>query len=122
MFTGLGKLVSRCWPVSLVVWGLVLALAFWVAPPWEDVVLDREFAFLPSYVTSQKGQEAFKKAFPRQFNPSSLVLVLSRPDGELRPEDNKFVAQDLHPGLKEIEKQEGGPAHHGSAAEGDASS
>src|SRR2546430_8924837 len=54
---------------------------FAIAPFWREVVLDREFAFLPDDAASRRGEELFKKAFPQQFHPSNLVLVVYREIG-----------------------------------------
>jgi putative drug exporter of the RND superfamily len=110
MFQRLGELVSRAWPAFLVGWAILLGAFFWAAPPWQDVVLDREFAFLPDWTPSRRGEIAFEKAFPRQYNPSNFVLLLRRKDRELGKADFAFVERDLLPGLKEIQKQEGGRA------------
>jgi RND superfamily putative drug exporter len=117
MFRGLGKTVSRGWPLFVLAWSILLAVVVWAAPPWENVVLDREFAFLPKGQPSRRGEEAFEKAFPQQYHPSSLVLILRREDGALTDEDRDFVARVLSPGLKQIQQEEGGPARPAQEAD-----
>jgi len=110
MFAKLGHFVSRWWPGFLLAWAVVFGLILWAAPAFQDVVLDREFAFLPETTPSRRGEAAFEKAFPQQYHPSSLVLVLRRQDRELSQEDKDFVTRDLQPGLVQIQQEEGGPA------------
>jgi RND superfamily putative drug exporter len=109
MFANLGNTVSRWWPVFLLAWAGILGLASWAAPEYQDVVLDREFAFLPETTPSRRGEKAFEKAFPSLYHPSSLVLVVHRGDRELSPEDMDFVARDLQPGLEQLRKKEAEP-------------
>src|SRR5438876_1689926 len=109
MFAKLGNIVSRWWPGFLLAWAVVFGLILWAAPAFQDVVLDREFAFLPDTTPSRRGEAAFEKAFPQLYHPSSLVLVLRRQDHELVQADKDFVTRDLQPGLVQIQKEEGGP-------------
>src|SRR5580704_3570810 len=111
MFQRLGNIVSGGWLVFLLAWMLLLGLAYWAAPPLENVILDREFAFLPESSPSRQGEDLFKKAFPQQYHPSSLIIVLCRQDqGGLLPQDVDFIDKELRPGLQQIEEAEGGPA------------
>ena len=82
----------------------------WSAPPWQDVVLDREFAYMPADTPSRQGEAAFERAFPRQYNPSTLALVVHREDRPLTRQDMDFIEQKLKPGLLAIADEEGGLA------------
>jgi len=102
MFHALGHFVSRQWPIVLLAWALVTGLAFWIAPPWDQIVLDREFAFLPAEMSSRRGEDLFRRAFPKQMHPSTIGIVFERRDAALTPADKKFVAQNVEPGLLHI--------------------
>src|SRR6266481_895265 len=102
MFQKLGKFVAVAWLGLLLAWGLGVGLLSWVAPPWQEVILDGEFAFLPESTPSRRGEELFKEAFPQQYYHSNLVLVLSRGASELLPQDMDFIQRELYPGLKKI--------------------
>jgi RND superfamily putative drug exporter len=106
MFQRLGNVVSSGWWVFLLIWGLVLGGLIWMAPPWNEVILEGEFVYLPESLPSRHGEKMFREAFPRQFFPSNVVLVLVRKDGEISAQDRKFVKQDLQPGLEKIIKKD----------------
>ena len=77
MFQKLGNLVVRSWPILILVWVVVLAVAHFLAPPWNEVAQDKEFGFLPALSPSRVAEEEFKKAFPEERAGSSIVLVLT---------------------------------------------
>jgi hypothetical protein len=106
MFQRIGKIVSSGWWAFLLAWGIVLGVLTWKAPRWRDVILEGEFAFLPESLPSRRGEELFKKAFPRQYFPSNVFIVLSRRDGEISAQDQDFIKQHLHPGPEEIIKKD----------------
>ncbi len=114
MFRILGKTVSRAWPVFLILWAVIVALAYWSAPPWNDVALDKTFAFLPANTISQRGEALFKKTFPSQWHPSSLAMLFARSDGVLTDQDKRFIAKDVRPGLDRIAEKEGGLGRKGA--------
>src|SRR5947209_641802 len=78
MFRHLGNAVSRAWPILLVAWIILLIGTSLVAPAWDKIVKDGQFAFLPSDAPSRRGERLFKEAFPDEYFGSSIVLVLSR--------------------------------------------
>jgi putative drug exporter of the RND superfamily len=102
MFQAFGDLISRRWPIFLAAWAVIVGLAYWVAPPWDDIVMDREFAFLPADMTSRRGEELFKTAFPDQFHPSSIGIVFERTGGVLTAADKKLIAREVEPELVHI--------------------
>ena len=106
MFRVLGNTVSRAWPVFLIVWALIVGLAFWLAPAWTDVALDRTFAFLPDSTISRRGEVLFKKAFPAQMNPSSVALLFTREDRVLTEQDKAFIEKEVRSGLERIAEKE----------------
>lgn len=87
MYDRLGSFVSRRWLWVLVGWaGLGLAAHF-LAPRWDDVTRDGDFAYLPNWMTSVRGERLQEKAFPEELSRSDAVLVVARDDGPLRPGD-----------------------------------
>ena len=105
MFTAIGHIVTRSWPVILAAWAVLLAVTVWLAPPWPNVVLDREFAYLPADAPSREGEEVFKQAFPNQYTPSTLAVIVYREEGPLSCADLDFIEHVLTPGLKHIAKE-----------------
>ena len=87
MFDRLGTFVSRRWLLVLLGWAALVAMAGWIAPHWDDVTHDGDFAYLPSDMTSVRGNVLLKKNFPASSFKSQIVLVLSRPEGKLRSAD-----------------------------------
>jgi RND superfamily putative drug exporter len=111
MFTYLGKIVTRTWPIFLVLWLALLAAGRLTAPPWQEVAQDTEFASLPADAPSRRSGEIFAKAFPEDRLASNIVIVLERPDdGGLREQDRKFIEDVLESGLRQIAEDEGGLA------------
>jgi RND superfamily putative drug exporter len=83
-----------------------------VAPPWDQVIQDKEFAFLPADAPTRRSEAEFKKAFPEEHIGSNAVLVLHREvqRQEDLDRDKKFIEDVLEPGLRQIAKEEGGLA------------
>ncbi|MBY0523878.1 MAG: MMPL family transporter [Gemmataceae bacterium] len=109
MFSFIGRVVTRSWGLLLAVW-IVLVLVGWrVAPSWNEVAQDREFAFLPSDAPSRRGEEVFRKAFPEDRLASSVVLVLHDPTADVM-RDRKFISDFLEPSLRALADAEGGLA------------
>ena len=87
MFARLASFVSRHWLIVLVVWVGVLVGLKLVAPRWDDITRDGDFAYLPPRMTSVRGEKLMAQAFPSAESKSELVLVVGRPKGRLRDED-----------------------------------
>lgn len=111
MFQALGKLVTRNWPILLIVWiGLLIGLKF-VAPAWNEVAVEGQFTFLPSDAQSRRAEDLLDQAFPNDRGDSSFVLLLSRTDSTgLTEADRTFIRDQLEPGLRQIAEEEGGLA------------
>jgi RND superfamily putative drug exporter len=109
-FSFLGKTVCRFWWLFLLGWGLILLVTHLLAPPWDKIAQDREFAFLPADAPSQKAAEIYQKAFPADRLTSNIVLVLAdRRPGQLQ-NDLQFIQDVLAPGLRKVAEAEGGLA------------
>jgi putative drug exporter of the RND superfamily len=94
MFAKFARFISRYWIAVLVAWVVVPVVLFLVAPKWDDITHDGDFAYLPPRLTSVRGEELQAKAFPEMTAKSNIVLVVARPGGRLTDED-KAVASRL---------------------------
>ncbi|MBN2023300.1 MAG: MMPL family transporter [Pirellulales bacterium] len=83
----LGRLVSRRWSFILFAWLMLCVGIHAVAPRWDDVTHDGDFAYLPDVMTSVRGQRILEDNFPGFFSKSQVALVLARKDGPLSGED-----------------------------------
>ena len=54
-------------------------------PSWDDVAQDGDFAFLPARMTSVRGEEVIRRAFPDQEDKSDVVLVVARAGAGCNP-------------------------------------
>jgi len=91
MFAKFARFISRYWIAVLVAWAVIPVAVFFVAPKWDDITHDGDFAYLPPTMTSVRGEELQAKAFPEMTSKSNVVLVVSRQGGRLTEED-KAVA------------------------------
>jgi RND superfamily putative drug exporter len=112
IFRHLGRLVCWAWAPLIVAWAVLLLGTHLVAPPFNEVAQDREFAFLPADMPSRQAEEVFHKAFPDEQSSSNIVLVLSRDSAAPadRQRDLKFIDDVLESGLFQIAEDEGGLA------------
>ncbi|MGO9109199.1 MAG: MMPL family transporter [Thermoguttaceae bacterium] len=94
MFVKFARFISRFWVAVLVAWVVIPVVLFRVAPKWDDITHDGDFAYLPTVMTSVRGEELLEKAFPELASKSTVVLVVARSDGELTDRD-KAVALRL---------------------------
>jgi RND superfamily putative drug exporter len=91
MFARLGHVVSKHWLLVIVAWIAILFVAGRLAPHWDEVTLDGDFAYLPSEMPSVVGERLTREAFPRQRAKSEIVIVVSRSDGPLDADDLQVV-------------------------------
>ena len=109
MYQHLGHFISKRWPLVLIVWVVVTAVIVSLAPSWESVVADGEFAFLPEDSASRKAEVLFKGAFPDDMLSSSIVVVVRRVGGTgLQAADKEFISSGLVPKLQSIVEKRGG--------------
>jgi len=87
MFHHLGRIVSRHWIWVLVFWALVLVGIRSIAPRWDDVTRDGDFAYLPHWASSVQGERLLEAAFRQVRYKSHVVVILARSDGPLRADD-----------------------------------
>ncbi|MBN2294328.1 MAG: MMPL family transporter [Pirellulales bacterium] len=86
-FKQLGTFVSRHWVLVLIVWLIIAAGLHVVAPRWDDVTHDGDFAYLPDEMSSVRGERLLEEAFPGNFSKSQVAIVIARSDGELKAAD-----------------------------------
>jgi hypothetical protein len=112
MFSTLGKLVSRAWPLLLVGWIVALVGLKLVAPPWKEVAANGEFAFLPETVPSRLGEKLFREAWEEPF-ASNVVVIVRRESSEegLLETDKLFIEDELRPRLEKIATEEAASLH-----------
>ena len=115
MYRFLGNSVVRVWPAILLVWILALVALKVVAPNWQDVIEQGEFAFLPDEMPSLTGERQYEKAWGEPF-ASNIVLVVRRERTELNQQDRDFIVNVLKPRLVEIVKRVGLPKPSGQGA------
>ena len=87
MFARLATFVSRHWLIVLLAWVVIPVGIKLVAPCWDDICRDGDFAYLPARMTSARGEKLVAEAFPTLASKSQVVLMVARPNGKLRPED-----------------------------------
>ncbi len=87
MFARLGHVISKYWLLVIVTWILVVVLVGWIAPPWDQVTRDGDFAYLPPEMPSAIGERLTREAFPQERSKSEMAIVVSRSDGPLDPAD-----------------------------------
>lgn len=87
MFARLASFVSRHWVLVLLAWIAIPVGLKLVAPKWDDLTHDGDFAFLPARMTSVRGEKLLGEAFPQLISKSQVVLVAARPNGKLHSED-----------------------------------
>lgn len=115
MYRFLGNSVVRVWPAILLVWILALVALKVVAPNWQDVIEQGEFAFLPDEMPSLTGERQYEKAWGEPF-ASNIVLVVRRERTELNQQDRDFIVNVLKPRLVDIVNRVGLPKPSGQGA------
>lgn len=87
IFDRLGSFIARRWLWVLVFWVLAAVGIDLVAPRWDQITHDGDFAYLPERMTSVRGQELLDRAFPDALAKSQVAIVVSRSDGKLQEAD-----------------------------------
>jgi RND superfamily putative drug exporter len=112
VFEKLGQFIVGWWRSILVAWVALLVILFGIAPNWDDVVQDGEFAFLPADSESRLAEAAFAEAFPDDVQTSEVFVVIRRTsnttgliaaediDDEERIGDWEFVSDYLAPRIR----------------------
>ena len=104
LFKSLGEITAKHATLIILAWVGLLVACVLVAPPWESVVENGEFAFLPKDSPSRIANTMFRQAFPDDQMRSTLVLIARREsdaDG-LQPSDFDYLAQQVLPELHKI--------------------
>jgi hypothetical protein len=67
--------ITKYWPGVLVGWLLVGLSLQWLAPSWDSVAKDGDFAFMPSSMPSIQGQAFLDAGFPENRVKSQIAIV-----------------------------------------------
>jgi putative drug exporter of the RND superfamily len=101
-------MVTHYWPIILVGWAAVFAGLWFAAPAWNRVAKSGQFAYLPADAPSRRAETLFREAFPDERAASAIVLVASRADRDLSPDDLGFIEGVLVPRLQQAIQDEPG--------------
>lgn len=71
----------------LVAWAIALASVQAIAPRWDDIARDGDFAYLPQWMSSVQGERLLEAAFREVRYKSHVVVILARRNGPLQPGD-----------------------------------
>lgn len=124
-----GQIASRMWLPILIAWLVTLFTLHYFTPPFESVVKEGEFQFLPASSPSLQAEKLFEESFGKDLLSSLVVIVASRDhrpqglvdqtevdkeDEELkakgvehtkRTSDYEFIDQILKPRLEELSQK-----------------
>jgi RND superfamily putative drug exporter len=73
----------------------VVGVVHVLAPRWDEVTYDGDFAYLPDSMTSVRGERLLAAAFPDYYSKSQLALVVARDKGRLTEKDLLWADQLL---------------------------
>lgn len=82
MFKHLGNFVAKHWMLVILFWLALMATARVVAPSWDSVTQDGDFAYLPDRCRSVIGQKLMDQAFPETSGKSQVVVGIVRNGGQ----------------------------------------
>ena len=106
MFDRLGSFVARRWTLVLGIWVVAIAAIHTVAPRWNEVTRDGDFAYLPKEMTSVRGSQLLATGFPDYYSKSQIALVIAREDGKLTAADYEVAAELLKRFPAPLEEEE----------------
>lgn len=86
------RAVVRWWWVVLLAWSVLLAVLLAVAPPFEEVAVFDNQAFLPGDADSVRGGELLRDGWDDQLGNAAAV-VFARTDGQLREADREHARE-----------------------------
>jgi RND superfamily putative drug exporter len=83
----LAAVIVRRWIWVLGAWAVGVLVVHRIAPPWESITRDGDFAYLPPQMSSVRGERLLEAAFPEGLSRSQVAIVVARPDGRLNALD-----------------------------------
>ncbi len=101
MFVRLAHFVTRHWLLVVVLWLIAAFGLRLIAPRWENITHDGDFAYLPPQMPSVVGEQWMTEAFPWQRGRSQVVIAIARQDEPLTNDDIQ-VAYDVGRRLKDL--------------------
>ncbi len=93
----------------MLAWVATAVVVQLLAPSWDEVAQDGDFAFLPPGMSSVRGEDLTGRAFPDEEGKSDVAVIVARRDGPLAPADYAVaerLAQEFAP-RQERQGQEG---------------
>ncbi|MHB8951886.1 MAG: MMPL family transporter [Pirellulaceae bacterium] len=97
MFARLAEIVTRRWTLIVLAWIVAAVAMHFVAPPWQNIINDGDFAYLPPGLPSVIGEQWMSEAFPWQRGRSQIVLAVAR-------EDEPITSDDVHIGYDMVRR------------------
>ncbi|MHB8970948.1 MAG: MMPL family transporter [Pirellulaceae bacterium] len=101
MFARFADTVVRHWTLVVLGWFLAVVVTRCVAPLWQDIINDGDFAYLPSGLPSVIGEQWMSEAFPWQRGRSQVVLAVAR-EGEPMTNDDVQIGYDVVRRMKNL--------------------
>jgi putative drug exporter of the RND superfamily len=87
-----GFVVRRWWAV-IALWAVGVTALLLIAPPFADVAIFDDNAYLPPGSSAQRGQAMLEEGWPEEAFTRSVTLAFIRPDAPLGPEDEALVRE-----------------------------
>ncbi|MCS7304943.1 MAG: MMPL family transporter [Thermoguttaceae bacterium] len=110
MMNWLAAIIVRRWIWVLAVWIAVVVLVHQLAPPWDSITRDGDFAYLPAQMSSVRGEQLLEAAFPEGLSRSQVAIVVARPEGPLNAFD--FAVADRLERLLSLPLDQPSPITH----------
>ena len=101
MFARLADTVARHWTLVVLGWLFAVVVTRFVAPAWQDIINDGDFAYLPPGLPSVIGEQWMSEAFPWQRGKSQIVVAIAR-EGTPMTNDDVQVGYDVVRRMKNI--------------------
>ncbi len=101
--------ITKYWPAVLLGWLAIGVALQWIAPRWDSVAKDGDFAYMPANMPSLQGQAYLDAGFPENRVKSQVAIVLARPQSELHEGDLAVgldIGRKLHHQLAEVSWKE----------------
>ncbi len=101
MFSRLASLVTHHPTLIVLGWLVAMVGVRGVAPRWETIIHDGDFAYLPPHMPSVVGEQWMTEAFPWQRGKSQIVVAIAR-RGAPMTQDDVQVGYDVARRMKNL--------------------
>lgn len=92
---GLATFVVHRWWLVLAAWAGILVALLSIAPPFAEVAIFDDNAYLPPGSSAQRGQAMLEEGWPEEAFTRSVTLAFVRPEAPLGPEDEAFAREAI---------------------------